>query len=333
MLYEDRWIAPEVSNPSVFAEFSLVCKFSIHQPYCSKPITQLIYKGNTLLTGDLEKTQKKRNAVVFGLTADHIFAVACVMMDLKRIVPGLIDEVVIIHDGVSLKDQMILESILPSRFILYDFPLKSKKVLQAPSVLHFTKMIFTKFECLRLLDNYNNVAWMDYDIVIQSDMSELFSPSNSGFKIARGGVTVREQLIKPVAEYNMNAEGMGAHVFVVQDNLKKYTEMYRFCYTKLEEYAQVLFLPEQAIFDFMIQEFGVKPDFFDARVYGPHPRETADAMKAKIIHCWGQPKFWNGTHNVQWNANYSSWIKMGGSKYKAPTLVEKLWRKLKKIMH
>jgi len=173
---------------------------------------------------------------------------------------------------------------------------------------------------------------MDYDIVIQSDISELFSPSDSGFKIAQGGVSVREQLVEPVAEYDMNAEGMGAHVFVVQDNLKNYTKMYRFCYAKLEEYAQVLFLPEQAIFDFMIQEFEVKPDFFDAKVYGPHPRDAANAIKAKIIHCWGQPKFWNGTHNIQWDSNYGSWLKMGGTKYKPTTMFDKLWRKLKKIM-
>jgi lipopolysaccharide biosynthesis glycosyltransferase len=295
-------------------------------------IIQQDYKENILLTGDIEKTQKKRNAVVFGLTANHIFAVACVMMDLKKFAPGLIDEVVIIHDGISVKDQMLLKSISPCRFILYDFPLKSKKVLHAPSVLHFTKMIFTKFECLRLLDSYHNVAWMDYDIVIQSDISELFVPSDSGFKIAQGGVSVREQLTEPVAEYDMNAEGMGAHVFVVQDNLKNYSEMYRFCYVKLEEYAPVLFLPEQAIFDFMIQEFEVKPDLFDAKVYGPHPTDTANAAQAKIIHCWGQPKFWNGTQNIQWNANYTSWLKLGGSKYKPPTMVDKLWRKLKKIM-
>ena len=285
-----------------------------------------------MLTGNLEKTQKKRNAVLFGLTSDHIFAVACVMMDLKRIVPGLIDEVVIIHDGISPKDQMLLESILPSRFILYDFPLKNEKVLKAPSVQHFTKMIFTKFECLRLLDIYQNVAWMDYDIVIQSDISELFSPSDSGFKIALGGVSVREQLIEPVAEYDMNAEGMGAHVFIVQDNLKNYPEMYQFCYAKLEEYAQVLFLPEQAIFDFMIQEFEIKADFFDAKVYGPHPSDTVNAAQAKIIHSWGQPKFWNGRHNTQWDTNYSAWLKMGGYKYKPPTIFDKLWRKLKKVM-
>ena len=108
--------------------------------------------------------------------------------------------------------------------------------------------------------------------------------------------------------------------------------MYRFCYAKLEEYAQVLFLPEQAIFDFMIQEFEVKPDFFDAKVYGPHPTDTVNAMRAKIIHSWGQPKFWNGTHNMQWDTNYSSWLNMGGSRYKPPTMVDKLYRKLKKIM-
>jgi lipopolysaccharide biosynthesis glycosyltransferase len=277
------------------------------------------------------KIEKKSNAVVFGLTANHTFAVACVMLDLKRLAPTLVDEVVIIHDGIIQKDQTILESILPTRFILYDFPLKNDRVLYAPAVQHFTKMVFTKFECLRLLDAYKNIVWMDYDIVIQDDISELFLPCNSGAKMMRGAVSVREQLLEAVPAYNMNAEAISAGLFVFHDNLQSYMEMYRFCYEKLDRYAPILYMPEQAIFDFMIQEFGLQPDLLDGVLYASHPTDPINATQAKIIHSWGQPKFWNGIHNAQWETNYNKWLGMGGSRYKPLTTIDKLIGKTKKI--
>jgi lipopolysaccharide biosynthesis glycosyltransferase len=279
------------------------------------------------------KSEKKCNAIVFGLTANHIFAVACVMMDLKRLTSSLIDEVVILHDGIHPQDQKILEAILPTRFILYDFPLMSDRVRYSRSVQYFTKMVFTKFECLRLLDSYKNIVWMDYDIVIQSDISELFSPCDTGIKIMRGGVSVREQLLEPVAEYEMNTEGISTGLFVFHDNLKNYMEMYRFCYEKLESYAPILYMPDQAIFDFMIQEFEVQAELLEGGVYATHPTNLDNVAQAKIIHSWGQPKFWNGMHNAQWQANYNAWLQMGGSRYKPLTTIDKALSKAKKILY
>lgn len=275
--------------------------------------------------------EKKNNAIVFGLTADQIFAVSCVMMDLKRLSPSLVDEVVIIHDGINKKDQRILCSILPTRFILYDFPLKSARVLNARSVRQFTKMVFTKFECLRLLDEYKNVMWLDYDMVVKEDIAELFLPSEIGVKMMPGGLPVRGQLHEIVDEYDMDAEGICACIFVFQDNLKNHREMHRFCYAKLEEYAEILYMPEQAIFDFMIQEFKLKPVPIDGRVYSPHPTDPVNAAHAKIIHAYGQPKFWNGLHNDQWDTNYRAWLQMGGSRYRRPTRIDRLLRKAKRL--
>jgi hypothetical protein len=39
-------------------------------------------------------------------------------------------------------------------------------------------------------------------------------------------------------------------------------------------------------------------------------------QNAKIIHAFGQPKFWNGIFNEQWNNNYKLWLKVGGTRYK-----------------
>ncbi len=274
---------------------------------------------------------KKDKAVVFGLSSNHIFAVACVMLDIKKLSPSLIDEVVVIHDGISKKDQRILRSILPSRFIRYDFPLNSSRVLDARSVQQFTKMVFAKFECLRLLDDYKNIMWLDYDIVIKDDISDLFSACNTGIKMMPGGLPVRGQLHEPVGEYDMNAEGVCGGLFVFQENLPNYLELHRFCYEKLDKYADILYLGEQAIFDFMIQEFGLKPVPIDGRIYSAHPSDQKNAAQAKVIHAYGQPKFWNGLHNDQWNENYSIWLKMGGSQYKRPTVIDKWLRSAKNL--
>lgn len=274
---------------------------------------------------------KKGNAIVFGLTRDHIFAVACVMFDLKRLSPGQFDEVVIIHDGISERDQEILNQILPARFVLYDFPLQSRRVLGARAVQQFTKMVFSKFECLRLLDDYKNVMWLDYDMVVQEDIAGLFSPCPQGVKMMPGGLPVRGQLLNPVDGYDMNAEGICACIFVFQDSLKNHKEMHRFCYAKLDEYAEILYMPEQAIFDFMIQDFDLKPVPIDVKVYSPHPTDSVNAARAKIIHAYGQPKFWNGLHNAQWDNNYKMWLQMGGSRYRQPTLIDRWIRKAKKL--
>ena len=258
---------------------------------------------------------KKNRAIVFTLSSDLAFAVACVMMDLKRISPNIADEVVIIHDGIREKDQSLLNSIYPCRFILYDFPIKDPSIFNQGTLNHFTKMVFAKFECLRLLDEYNSVMYLDNDIVIQKDISELFERCESGMKMMPSGMNVRVQLHEPIEGYDMNKDGICGSTFVFQDHLKGYMNMYNFCYESLARYAKSLFLGEQAIFDFMIQKFDLTFSPIDVKIYSPHPNDKELIDNAKIIHAYGQQKFWNGLSNEQWNRNYALWLKMGGSRH------------------
>lgn len=275
---------------------------------------------------------KKNRAVVFTLSSNLVFALACVLLDIKKYNPLLADEYVIIHDGIKKKDRALLNSILPCRFILYDFPIKDKSKINQGVLSYFTKMVFAKFECLKLLGEYKSVLLLDCDIVIQDDISELFDHSESGLKMMWGGIKVRGQLHTPTADYDMDADAVIAGTFVMQDHLKNYMKMYDFCYKSLVKYGEILYMPEQAIFDFMIQEFNVENCPIDRNVYTPHPSDKNYADKAKIIHAYGQPKFWNGIENKQWNDNYKNWIKMGGSKYqdmKVKNFINKIIRTLK----
>ncbi len=258
---------------------------------------------------------KKETAIVFGATKNFSFAIASVLMDLKKFDYNWITEVVIFHDGISNKQQKLLNSIMPCVFERYNFPIKDKSKFDQNILNYFSEMVFSKFECLRLLDTYKRVVWLDYDIVITKDISELANYCDSGMKIMLGGGNVLGQLNKPVEEYDMKARGMLASTFVFQDNIGNYKKMYDFCYEKTEKYSKYLFCPEQAIFDFMIQFFCLKPDFIDYSLYSLHPDEKDKYNNAKIIHAYGYRKFWNEISNEDWNLNYKNWLKMGGNGY------------------
>ncbi len=270
---------------------------------------------------------KKKRAIVFTVSQNLTFSIACVMMDLKRLSPDLADEIVIIHDGISEKDQNLLSMILPTRFIEYIFPV-SLSIIRKDTLYYFTKMVFAKFECLKLLDDYQNVLLLDYDIVVRKDISELFDYCESGFKTMLTGKSVGFQFHKPLAQYDMERNGISAATFLLQDHLKDYTKLYFFCYENLKKYSKVIYLPEQAILNIMIQEFSIEPCFIDAGIYAPHPNDD-EAADAKIIHAYGQPKFWNGLENEQWNRNYQEWLSMGGTPYVKKTILSKVYNRIK----
>ena len=203
--------------------------------------------------------KKKKVAIVFGLTHDFSFAVASVMMDIKRFSPNMASEIVVIHNGINYKNQKLLNSNLPTRFIEYDFPIKDTSIFNQKTFVYFSKMVFSKYECLRLLEDYQNVIWLDYDIVIKKDISELLSKSETGIKMIQSPENpVRKQLHEPISDYDMDADGMCGSTFVFQDHLENYMSLYKFCYVSLRKYAKYLHFGEQAIFDFMIQEFNLK---------------------------------------------------------------------------
>ncbi len=276
---------------------------------------------------------KKNNAIVFTVSSNLTFAVACVILNMKKVSPKLADEIVIIHDGIREKDQKLLCSIFPSRFILYDFPIKDTSIFNKGTLSYFTKMVFAKFECLKLLNDYKNVMLLDSDIVIKQEISELFTFCESAIKMMPGGIKIKEQLNQSVDDYEMNIEGIAAGIFVFQDHLVDYMKMYNFCYESLSKYASSLYMPEQAIFDFMIQEFNLEICPIDSKIYAPHPNNEELADNAKIIHSYGQPKFWNGINNNQWIQNYETWIKMGGSRYKKVPIIKKVLLKLKHMLN
>lgn len=269
----------------------------------------------------------KRNAVVLGFTSNFAFAVACVIMDMRKLSKNKIDQYILYHDGLSKRDARLLKQLGDVRLVKYDFPLEGNNFSSAKVVKHFTKMVFSKFECFKLLGEFENVMWLDFDIVIRKDISYLLEKESKGLIAAPANCTVLEQLYEPVQRYDMNKPAMFGGTFVLQRKIGDWKLIHDFCYSELRECIHTLKNGEQAIFDFVNQKFLVVPEWIDTDEFASHPNDSRDAS---ILHAYGQPKFWNGITNLQWEENYSQWIRMGGNPYKPPTRVSVMLNKLGK---
>lgn len=280
-------------------------------------------------------TSKKKCAAVFSFTGNLTFAVASVIMDLKRHCSGEIDEIVCIHDGnVTEKDKRLAQQIFATRFIQYECPLKDLSRFPEKTLSYFTIMAFSKFECLRLLDEYHKVVFFDYDIVVTGSMTDAFASCSSGVKMILDG-TVSSQLLPEFREQKlegiqMDGVGMCASLMVFEDSLPDYMGMYRFLYEVTAKFAPYLFVLDQFGFSVMIQRYGLQVVHLESNVYSLHPTQLELNKDAKILHAYGQPKFWNGLANEQWAANYAQWLSMGGQKYQKPHRLKALLGKLKR---
>jgi lipopolysaccharide biosynthesis glycosyltransferase len=276
---------------------------------------------------------KKKNCIVLGGTSNQAFAVACVLLDLKKFCSDWLEEVVYFHDGLDLKQQGLLNKIFPTKCIEYNFPINDVSIFDGnPSFSYFSKMVFCKFECLKLLANYSCVIWLDYDMIIKQSLRELIDFCDSGIKFVKPGYKVAAQFFKPIDEYDMELPAISGNVFVLQEHIGDYSDMHNYCYEFLKKYAKELYLGEQGVFDCLIQKYELNTYWLDNDTYSTHPKDPkANQANIKILHAYGQPKFWSGLENKQWNLNYKIWVKMGGQR-KPNLFIKKLKTKLKKCL-
>lgn len=263
----------------------------------------------------------KRTAIVTGGTAKDVPAMACLVMNIKDTNPNLANEMVIFHDGISVKDQKLINSIFPTRFIFYRSPFEKNNNFENTITQYFTKMLFCKYECLQLLDEYETVIWTDYDIVILRDISVLISDLNKDCAfITDIKLTVKEMFNQfiwqhDVSNINMDKKGICTPLFILKDTIYNYDALYKQCIELTEKFADSLYLAEQCIFNIVLQTNKISYVNIPYLPYCTHPVHDVPNKQTNILHAYGQPKFWNGLYNNVWEENYNKWIQMGGSHY------------------
>lgn len=258
-----------------------------------------------------------KTAVVTGGTHKDVSAMGALALNLKDIAPKLVDELIIFHDGISKKEQRIISDNFPSRFYDYKFKIKRQDMRANRSLRYFSTMVFCKYECLRLLSEYERVVWLDYDIVIRKDFSEQLD-CKTGLKVIVDGAMLRQMFLddaKCIAGqgYDINRKAFTASFFVVTRQIGDYQKYYEWCREETLKYAAYIDLPEQCIMAMMIQKYKIAYEELPQLL---HP--NVDDGEAAILHASGRPKFWEGLHNDMWDKYYKAWVLLGGSVYRKP---------------
>jgi len=258
---------------------------------------------------------KKELAIVFGITSNLTFALGNVLIGLKKYSPHFADEIIVFHDGIIANNKKILNSIIPCRFIDYEFPIKDTSMFYQFSINHFSKLAYSRYECFYLLNEFKKVIWLDVDILIQKDISGLEKFGETGFGILAPlakDFKIIDQFLKPLDHYDMGRKAYSSGTLILQDNLVNFDKMKDWCYEKTIEYADRLYLPDQAILNLLIQEFDIKVSEINLENYCCHPHQK-NRKNAYILHSYWPEKFWNFHPVKEWYENYEQWVKMGGT--------------------
>lgn len=251
--------------------------------------------------------------LVTGGTKKDIDAMAVLAINVRDKTPRIADEMVVFHDGVSEEIQSKFQKIMPTRFIKYRCPIPKWKLWQNKIIRYFSPMVFCKYECFRLLEEYDKVIWSDYDVVIKKDISELLSGSQACSFGCDKETSLRQMLYPKINEkkygvYNLNGNAICTPLFLLDKKIGDYHKYISCCYEWTERYIRDIYLPEQCIFTMIVQRFGLRYNEIDKNIYVVHPKD--DKEDVKILHAYGQPKFWNGLENPLWNEYHEQWKRM-----------------------
>ena len=285
---------------------------------------------------------KKESVLVTGGTSNDVPAIASLLINLKQTNIDLVQDIIIFHDGIKRSEQRLMKKIFPVEFRKYQYPSRNK---QFDSVVtnYFHTMVFCKFECFKLLNEYKSVLWTDYDVVILKNLSKLLqNPPEFGFRmIPDKELNIKDMFLPNIATVNMDNYDLAQRafctpLFILFDNMYDYNKYYQYCLDKTDQYAPYLYLPEQCAINLLIQDFHITIDPLDYYIYCSHPKKDQMNEQTAILHAYGQPKFWNGLQNEIWNKNYEIWTEMGGRKYIYSNLIldtiKSMYNKVKSII-
>lgn len=248
--------------------------------------------------------------LVTGGTKKDIDAMAVLALNVRDKTPELADEMVVFHDGVSENIQSDFQKILPTRFIRYKCPIPKWKLWQNKIIRYFSPMVFCKIECLKLLEEYQTVIWSDYDVIIKEDISDLLRQEKMYSFVCDPDKTLLDMFYpsikkKELPEFDLKGGCICTPLFLLQKSSGDYASYYQWCIEAMNKYIKYLYLPEQAIVTMLVQKFQIPFQVLSNRTYSAHPNLDGDDVR--IIHAYGQPKFWNGLSNPLWEAYAEQW--------------------------
>lgn len=259
----------------------------------------------------------KKIAIVTGATGNVTFAAANVLMGIKKHSPRLNADFIIYQNDFSENDQNLLNQITPCKFIEYKFPIKEEYRFTERYFKRFTKMAFSLFECFNLLKEYDKVLWLDIDVLVQKDISDIFEQGEVGLAMAKEPCSTAKNFLEP-PDFIIEADKEKSYntgIVLFTNKIQEPEKIAERCYDLTYEYAKHLLLADQSTINLLLVKDNIEVKELSKQKYNCLPNEEG-VKTASIVHAHGDYKFWNYYKFPEWNEHYKNWLKMGGSPYK-----------------
>lgn len=272
----------------------------------------------------------EKKALVYLLVASEniIFAAANVAISLNKYLKDQDFDILIYHTGLSENNKQALEKIPHVRLHQFEFPsgfeqfmLSNKGLPQGRWRNKNSLLALAHYEVFNLLNYYKVAVWLDVDMSIQGDISELTSyiPFAMAKDLNWNSVwKVRDQFTQDIPGYDMDADSYISACIVVSDNLPNYQNLASICYDMTKKYAKYLKNPDQAIFSLIFQKYNIIPKELPWNDFVCHAHHDAASL-AKIVHFGTDQKVWNDSLLFrcfpEWFRTHLVWLSLGGDDF------------------
>ncbi len=269
---------------------------------------------------------KKKLAFLVAITPNIAFAAGNIAIALNKYMHFEEYEVLVYYTDLSERDIDAFHKIrkckikqFRPRADLVDFLLQNLPN-NCPYREKNKLMLLGHYEIFSLLDEYENVVWLDADILVQGSLSGLLD--GLPFAItADTPWTVRDQFITrkvEVKKYQIDIPAVCTAVIAVNDSLP-YKDVYNWLIEKTFTYAPIMKNIDQVTINLMLQEFGILPSIMPLDRYQCMPWKE-DAFKAEIVHFGTADKVWKSENLckkfAEWYRNHLIWLEIGGTDFR-----------------
>lgn len=261
--------------------------------------------------------KKKKIALLLCSTGNEAFAVGNVIIGAKKyLFQNLKDEdydVVFYTDKLEPNDENALKKIFPRIIIrIYKPPFNIND--NASDITYYTAFAYARFEVFDMLDDYQKILYMDTDMVIQKNISNIINiDCVFSINLYKNGTidlkyNMNEKLFEKLnKKYDLNVLRGCSGIFLINDNFPRYKEAKEWCYKQIKIYE----CNDEDILNICLQEFNAETntlsEHYNCMPYSPIVND------AYIVHSLGPDKFWRGTYNKFWEENNKKWLEAGGN--------------------
>ena len=260
---------------------------------------------------------KKGLAIV--LAADDKFAPALgvALLSLKQNSPRLFAraDFFVYTQDMRPQTKEILQKICPINFKDFTLPFSSADI---KTIKQYTELTLSRYECFYMLADYQNVLWLDIDILAAAELEGILEHGANGIAMAHDLNFFAFNFLKsPGKEYDLRRKNFNAGVLLLTDSLQNHKEIGDWCYEATLKWAPILRFPDQAVLNAALQHFNLQPAMLPAG-FNAHPFSApVPCYKAALMHAMGKHKFWTDCPLPAWYQFYTRWQGMGGAQLPA----------------